>query len=371
MRATRSRERLARPEQPMPKCAHVVDANRAERIRAARAFTLIELLVVIAIIALLVAILLPALGKARLAAQMGRSLANLRSMGQMQATYANEFRDGLINPFDSSNPTVLGAAWYSILIPKYVNDTGTPKFWDINDANHFSEMFAPAAGSLLALSNDVALQVSVTEAPMDRSVIERHATVNESLATGTGIIGAGNDHTTVLRDGSYWFSPTMWLSPDLYKNSTFTNITADGRYWYRNRVDQVVYPDSKVMAWERFDFSKNSRLAGNATNPGSRRNKGFPNWNNPEAEPRFVLTDGSVGQTKMSKIYALKDAPETQDTFTPSGNWDLSASIMNRYLLGQDGLQNGDPPSSAGPGGPFPAFFWATRHGIKGRDISR
>ena len=65
--------------------------------RAARGFTLIELMVVISIIAMLIAILLPALSKARGLAQSAACLNNLRQLQTCWLMYAND-HDGTLPP---------------------------------------------------------------------------------------------------------------------------------------------------------------------------------------------------------------------------------------------------------------------------------
>lgn len=63
------------------------------------AFTLVELLVVISIIALLIAVLLPALGQAKLAAQIIKCAANERQQGIALMSYTADSKGYYINPW--------------------------------------------------------------------------------------------------------------------------------------------------------------------------------------------------------------------------------------------------------------------------------
>jgi prepilin-type N-terminal cleavage/methylation domain-containing protein/prepilin-type processing-associated H-X9-DG protein len=89
------------------------EASEQSRKAEPRAFTLIELLVTIAIIAILAAMLLPALGRGKGAAQRIACLSNLKQFLSASLFYANDN--------DDQFPRRASPSWMEILKPEYQN----------------------------------------------------------------------------------------------------------------------------------------------------------------------------------------------------------------------------------------------------------
>src|SRR3954471_24521155 len=100
-------------------------------------FTLVELLVVIGIIAILVAVLLPALRKARQSAQTAACLSNLRQIGLAFHMYANENHSWLPSPGYSRDfrlaTGALALSWPERLVLANVVKMNLPKGWSWYD----------------------------------------------------------------------------------------------------------------------------------------------------------------------------------------------------------------------------------------------
>jgi prepilin-type N-terminal cleavage/methylation domain-containing protein/prepilin-type processing-associated H-X9-DG protein len=90
--------------------------QRSATISPSRGFTLVELLVVIGVIAILIAMLLPALTKAKKQARSTVCLSNLRQMGTAWNIYLNDYKGRLPFYIWHQNPDSLtGDAWASFI----------------------------------------------------------------------------------------------------------------------------------------------------------------------------------------------------------------------------------------------------------------
>ena len=310
--------------------------------RRARAFTLIELLVVIAIIALLIGVLLPALGKARTEARRAASRVNLRSNSQYMAGYAIDWKDSFVNPFKAGNDAI-SQPWVWVQRPP-AGSTFGQYGWAYGPpySNSGSESYGYHwLAHTLYQDSDITSRAKSNVAPDDRDLQLWFKENNDSNA---------QSNLEWIFPSSYWYPPVFWQDARRFVPATrLTPATSNQWFFRRNLVSDTLIPASKVMLFEGKDYS----------------HKNQPMWNAATARPQVALVDGSARSVSMADVILDTAAPSERDTplmLYPSGRWEPGEGEMGTAYL-----MYGLPRFRWTYGNP--AFFWATRDGIRGRDL--
>ena len=220
-----------------------------------RGFTLIELLVVISIIALLVALLLPALHKARTTAQLMQCMSNQRQLYLGHVLYAHD-NDNYINVNDRSNGLInRHHAWMAVPggAQQFSLDRAGPRApWPIRNNRGYLQEYVPVTST--APADSVHRCPGATPA----GVGHKSGKIGSQPSWYTGPVTASRKRASLVRLDEYRIpqvrrSDNYGLKPILFDYFFGGHNTADPlreSMWHDNETLPVTMNDGSGYAFK-------------------------------------------------------------------------------------------------------------------------
>ncbi len=387
-----------------------------------KGFTVIELLVVVAIIGLLVAILLPAIGKARDSALLTQSQANLRAIGQAAGIYGADFQDrqwtaladdigrdgGNCDVFAQkrcSAQLVLGftqdGASIGFFIPQAPSCGVKPPnptcdvakaYWpcdfNMNGTGNFGSWRLINAKSFNKYATNK-FYSPVFYAPKDKTTLEK---ADPFLETGDDFSANASSATPPLQQAvlsSYCWSPAaMWGVDVLSKKKGYQAPTSTQGGFRSPAASQAAFPDLKTRCMEHqwlqnkpnLDTMDGSRtgsgiVAGvpnvDSFSPAARARGGMPWFFNQggQSAPATVFFDLHIAQLGVTEAIDANSRVAKQDdaSLKQKGTY-FGNGLGSSAFPAAKGYRFGSFDPAADQNGQAVSYHVFTADGIMGRD---